>query len=126
MAYKTGNSTHAPDSEAVRIIAALFMSSDDVVCDLLDDAGIIPVPYPDKFDIEAFEQAYSNFESTTQRAEHSPVRSEAGSPALKREERSQSTGESVSSPGFGFLSPTPTSSFYRSNDRTKTLTYRQT
>ncbi|RDL38725.1 uncharacterized protein BP5553_03065 [Venustampulla echinocandica] len=81
MGKKTNNSTVASDSEAVRIIAALFMSSDEVVCDLLDDA------------------------------DHSRVNREIELDAPPREDRGQRAEESASSPGSRLLSPTPPSCY---------------
>jgi hypothetical protein len=124
MGKKTKNSTLASDSEAVRIIAALFMSSDEVVCDLLDDAGIIPVPYPDEFDAEAFEQAPSIVEPTIQHEDHSRVNRETELDESPREGRGQSPEERVSSPGSGLFSTTSPPS-YSTNYRAATPTYRQ-
>jgi hypothetical protein len=124
MGKKTSNSTLASDSEAVRIIAALFQSSDEVVSDLLDDAGIIPLPYPDEFDYEASEQAPSVAEPVIQYEDHSRLNKEAEPAAPPREDRGQSPEESVSSPGSRLLSPTPPSS-HRTNYRAATPTYRQ-
>jgi hypothetical protein len=124
MGNKTSNSTLASNSEAVRIIAALFMSSDEVVCDLLDGAGIIPVPYPDEFDIEASEQAALVVEPVIRHEDPSRVNRETELGASPREDRGQSVEESVSSPGSRLLSPTPPSS-YRTNYRAATPTYGQ-
>ena len=124
MGDKTSNSTLASDAEAVRIIAALFMSSDEVVCDLLDEAGIIPVPYPDEFDIEAFEQASSIVDSAIQYENHSPINIETEPGESPKEDREQSLEKSVSSPGSGLLSSTPPSS-YRTSYRVASPTYRQ-
>lgn len=44
------NSTLAFDSRAVSIITAIFASSDEVVNLVLEEAGIIPVPYPDQYE----------------------------------------------------------------------------
>jgi hypothetical protein len=123
MGEKT-NSTLASDSEAVRIITALLMSSDEVVSDLLDDAGIIPVAYPDEFDIEASEQAPSIAEPTIPCDGHSQVHIETEPRASPREDRGQSQEESVSSPRSRLSSPTPPSS-YRTNYRAATPVYRQ-
>lgn len=124
MGNKTSNSTFASDSEAVRIIAALFMSSNEVVCDFLDDAGIIPVPYPDEFAIEASEQVASTIKPIIQHQDYSQANEETENFASSRDDRGQSPEESTSSPGSRLLSPTPSSS-YRSNYRAATPTYRQ-
>lgn len=124
MGEKTNNSTLAIDSEAVRIIAALFMSSDEVVCDLLDDAGIVPVPYLDEFDIKTSEQASSIDEPVTQYDGHSQFNRETEPGAPPREDRRYSSQESVPPPGSGLLSLAPPSS-YRTNYQAATPTYRQ-
>jgi hypothetical protein len=59
MGNKSSNLTRESISEAVRIITALLLSSGEAVGDLLDGAGIIPVPYPDRFDIEVYTQSLS-------------------------------------------------------------------
>jgi hypothetical protein len=59
MGNKFSNLTRESISEAVRIITALLLSSREAVGDLLDGAGIIPVPYPDRFDIEVYTQSLS-------------------------------------------------------------------
>jgi hypothetical protein len=46
------NSTLASDSTAVSIITAIFASSDEVVDLVLEEAGIVPVPYPDQYEEE--------------------------------------------------------------------------
>jgi hypothetical protein len=98
MGKKTSNSTVASNPEAVRIIAALFMSSDEVVGDFLDDGGIITLPYADEFDSEAYDR-------------------ETLAAAQTPEGRSSSSGSRL-------FSPTPESS-YRTNYRAATPTYRQ-
>ena len=50
------NSTAALDSGAVSIISAIFASSDDVVNLVLEEAGIVPVSYPDQYK-EDFQQS---------------------------------------------------------------------
>ncbi|TVY16404.1 hypothetical protein LARI1_G008274 [Lachnellula arida] len=50
------NSTAALDSGAVSIISAIFASSDNVVDLLLEEAGIVPVSYPDQYEKE-FQQS---------------------------------------------------------------------
>ena len=50
------NSTAALDPEAVSIISAIFASSDDVVDLVLEEAGIVPVSYPDQYE-EEFQQS---------------------------------------------------------------------
>lgn len=47
------NSTLARDSSAVAIISSIFASSDNVIGLILEEAGIVPVPYPDTYDEEA-------------------------------------------------------------------------
>lgn len=44
------NSTLAVDSTAVSIITAIFASSDGVIDLVLEEAGIVPVPYPDQYE----------------------------------------------------------------------------
>lgn len=48
MAELDCNSTFAFDSTAVSILTAIFASSDEVVNLVLEEAGIVPVPYPDQ------------------------------------------------------------------------------
>jgi hypothetical protein len=71
MGNKSGNLTRASDSEAVRIIAAIIMSRNETVHDLLDEADIISVPYPDGFDVEAYNQARAQVKPLIQHADHS-------------------------------------------------------
>jgi hypothetical protein len=52
MAEVDSNSTLAFDSRAVSIITAIFASSDEVVDLVLEEAGIVPVPYPDQYEEE--------------------------------------------------------------------------
>jgi hypothetical protein len=49
MAELDSNSSLAFDSTAVSIITAIFASSDEVVDLVLEEAGIVPVPYPDQY-----------------------------------------------------------------------------
>ncbi len=64
------NSTLAANSSAVGIIAALFTSSDEVIGNFLDEAGIVPVPYPDDFDDEASNLAEPNIKPIEQIRDH--------------------------------------------------------
>jgi hypothetical protein len=52
MAEPDSNSTLAYDSRAVSVIAAIFASSDEVVDLVLEEAGIVPVPYLDQYEEE--------------------------------------------------------------------------
>ncbi|RDL30730.1 Uncharacterized protein BP5553_10075 [Venustampulla echinocandica] len=52
MAEVDSNSTLAFDSNAVSIITAIFASSDEVIDLVLEEAGIVPVPYPDQYEDE--------------------------------------------------------------------------
>ncbi len=52
MAELDNNSNLAFDSTAVSIITAIFASSDEVVDLVLEEAGIVPVPYPDQYEGE--------------------------------------------------------------------------
>jgi hypothetical protein len=117
MDQKSSNSTLSSDSEAVRIIAALLASSDDVVCDFLDDAGIIPVPYLDEFDHEAFEA------TTGQQEDYLRPDRETASNSSPRRHRGQSPA-ATSSTGSRFLSTSPPSS-YKTNYRISTPTFRR-
>lgn len=49
MAEVGGNSTSALDSKAVSTITVILASSDKVVDMVLEEAGIVPVPYPDQY-----------------------------------------------------------------------------
>jgi hypothetical protein len=74
MATAGSNSTLAMNSSAVAIISSVFASSDSVIDLVLDEAGIVPVPYPDEFDKEAQEPAPQNIPRDTRprhRSEHS-------------------------------------------------------
>lgn len=127
MGAKTSNSTLASDSEAVGIISALFTSSDEVVSDLLDDAGVIPVPYPDEFENEAADQA--SMPSPTvlpsiENEDQSEVHTASEVRRARREDRVSSPNHSISSPGSQLLSSTPPSS-YRTNYRASTPSNRQ-
>jgi hypothetical protein len=124
MGNEANNSILASDSEAVRIITTLFMSSDEVVSDLLDDAGIIPVMYPDDFNIEDSEQDHTIDESAVQQREYLRISREIEPDVSPRGGRGLSPEESASSPRTRLLSPTPPS-IYRSNYRAATPTYTQ-
>jgi hypothetical protein len=100
------------------------MSSNEVVCDFLDDAGIIPVPYPDEFAIEASEQVASTIEPIIRHQDRSQANEETEVLASSRDGGEQSPGKNIFSPGSRLLSPTPSSS-YRSNYRAATPTYRR-
>lgn len=52
MAEVDSNSTLAFDSSTVSIITAIFASSNEVVDLVLEEAGIVPVPYPDQYEEE--------------------------------------------------------------------------
>jgi len=52
MAEGKCNSTVALDSSAVSIISAILASSDEVVDLVLEEAGIVPVSYPDQYEEE--------------------------------------------------------------------------
>ena len=52
MAEVDSNSTLAFDSRAVSIIMAIFACSDEVINEVLEEAGIVPVPYPDQYEEE--------------------------------------------------------------------------
>jgi hypothetical protein len=52
MAEIDSNSTLAFDSTAVSVITAIFASSDEVVDLVLEEAGIVPVPYPDQYEAQ--------------------------------------------------------------------------
>jgi hypothetical protein len=52
MASTESNSTLAVDASAVSIITAVFASSDEVIDLVLEEAGIVPVPYPDQYEEE--------------------------------------------------------------------------
>ena len=52
MASIESNSTLAVDPSAVSIITAVFASSDEVIDLILEEAGIVPVPYPDQYEEE--------------------------------------------------------------------------
>jgi hypothetical protein len=49
MAEVGGNSTSALDSKAVSTITVILASSDEVIDMVLEEAGIVPVPYPDQY-----------------------------------------------------------------------------
>ncbi|KAE9369740.1 hypothetical protein N431DRAFT_493510 [Stipitochalara longipes BDJ] len=124
MGKKISNSSVASDSEAVRIIAALLTSSDDVVCDLLDDAGIVPVPYPDDFDIEAHDQVSTPIKPTVQDEGRSLIHRESRPFSPPGEIRRQGSEESIFSQGSRLLSPTPPPS-YKSSYLAATPTHRR-
>jgi len=110
MGDRSRNSTLAADSSAVAIIAAVFTSSDEVISYVLDEAGIVPVPYPDEFDDE-----------NGDRLEVSTADESTGSGT---EDRIPTPEESGSSTGSRLLSPTPAFS-YRANNRSESRASRQ-
>lgn len=60
MGSTSTNSTLAVDPRAVGIISSIFMASDIVINLVLEEAGIIPVPYPDQYE-EASQEPTAEF-----------------------------------------------------------------
>jgi len=54
------NSTFASDPSAVSIISAILASSDEVIDLVLEEAGIVPVPYPDQYEEELRQSTLDN------------------------------------------------------------------
>jgi hypothetical protein len=104
---KSDNSARAPNWDAVRIIAAIFMSSDEVICDLLDDAGVIPLPYSDEFNIEAYDQASSTTKPRFRPSGHLQINRGTESRALRRAHGVQSSKGKFYLAGSKFV-PRPT------------------
>ena len=79
MAEVDSNSTLAFDSRAVSIIMAIFACSDEVIDGILDEAGIVPVPYPDQYEEElqqlSPDDVLSGFGIDQQRTEESETAS---------------------------------------------------
>lgn len=118
------NSTLAADSSAVAIIAALFTSSDEVIGYVLDEAGIVPVPYPDEFDGEASNLAEPGIEPTEQNGDRPEVNTADESTGPGTEGRIPTPEKCGSSTGSNLLSPTPAFS-YRANYRSESPASRQ-
>jgi len=118
------NSTLAADSSAVAIIAAIFTSSDEVIDYLLDEAGIVSVPYPDEFIDEAANLAEPGIEPTEQNGDRLQVNPADESTGSETEGRIPTPEESGSLTGSRLLSPTPAFSS-RANYRTESQASRQ-
>lgn len=123
MGNKASKSALASDSEAVRIIAALFVSSDEVVNDLLDHAGIIPVWYADEFDGKAFDRAFSVASPTIHHNDKTELEEVTASVASLKVSGGQSAEGISATPKLRPVSPTSTSS-YTTNTEATTPRYR--
>jgi hypothetical protein len=100
MAEFDSNSTLAFDSRAVSIITVIFASSDEVIDLVLEEAGIVPVPYPDHYEEEIH---------------HSPSDDAVPSPGIDQQDNGESENASiVSGTQLRMATPTYSSSSARS------------
>jgi hypothetical protein len=91
------NSTLAFDSMAVSIITAIFASSDEVIDLVLEEAGIVPVPYPDRYEEEIH---HSSLDDAV--------------PIDQQDNAESENASIVSETHLGMATPTYSSSFARS------------
>ena len=92
MAEFDSNSTLAFDSRAVSIITAIFASSNEVIDLVLEEAGIIPVPYPDH---------------SKEELHQSPPEDVVPSPGIDQQDNAESENASiVSGTQLGMATPT--------------------
>jgi hypothetical protein len=102
---KSENGIKASDSEAARIIATMFISSDEAVHDLLDAAGVISVPFTDVFDVEAYDQTPFLAKPLIQHGGHSQTNMGTGSFGLPRDTIRQWSGARINSVLFFSFPP---------------------
>jgi hypothetical protein len=118
VADASANCTLPANSSAVAIIAAVFTSSDEVIDCIPDEAGIVPVPYPDLYDDEAAHTAPEHVPSNSldERDQDLDVEHESAS-AKTGTERKAPTPEASALPTESGQLPPIASVSYRPNYR---------